>query len=302
MRADDSSWPSSYDKEARSARAIPFLHVIGRAASMQQVSPIDCPSQPEQTARAAALRDPEPLRRQRVDLARDFRLSVIVPVLNERRTLPQVVQKIRATEIPCEIILVDDGSTDGSRELIQSWEDLPDIRVSLHASNCGKGAAVRTGCELATGDAVVVQDADLEYDPHDFWRLLEPILAREADVVFGSRFAEPRGRVSPRWHRAANGLLTMAANTALGLALTDMETCYKMVRRDVLQQVLPHLCETGFGIEPELTARLARLPGVRIREVPISYQGRTYAAGKKIRARDGLWALWCIVRYGLLKR
>ena len=235
-------------------------------------------------------------------VARDFRLSVVVPVLNERNTLPHVVDRIRGTGIPCEIILVDDGSTDGSRELIQSWREMPDVVVGLHAGNRGKGAALRTGFQLASGDAVVVQDADLEYDPHDFASMLEPLLAGEADVVFGSRFADCGKTVSPLWHRSANRLLTATANLAMGLSLTDMETCYKMIRRDVLEQVLPDLRETGFGIEPELTARLARVPGVRIREVPISYEARTYAAGKKIRASDGVWALWCILRYGLLKR
>jgi GT2 family glycosyltransferase len=235
-------------------------------------------------------------------LPQDFRLSVVIPILNERATLARVIQRIRATKIPCEIILVDDGSTDGSRELIESLRSEPDIRVGVHATNRGKGAAVRTGFELASGQAVVVQDADLEYDPRDFWSMLAPILANEADVVFGSRFASPRGVRSPLWHRAANRLLTAAANLATGLSMTDLETCYKMMRRDVLQRVVPELQEKGFGIEPELAARLARLPGVRFREVPISYQGRTYAAGKKIRARDGVWALWCILRYGLMKR
>lgn len=236
------------------------------------------------------------------DLPADFRLSVVVPILNERKTLPEIVDRIRGTRIPCEIILVDDGSTDGSRELVQSWEDLPDVTVGMHDRNRGKGAAIRTGFQLASGQAVVVQDADLEYDPRDFWRMLRPIVHDEADVVFGSRFAGPNGSRSPRWHRAANGLLTAACNWMTGLALTDMETCYKMVRRDLLMRVVPDLNETGFGIEPELTLRLARLPGVRIAEVPISYQGRTYAAGKKILWSDGVWALWCIARYGLIDR
>jgi glycosyltransferase involved in cell wall biosynthesis len=235
-------------------------------------------------------------------LPQGFRLSVVVPVLNERATLADVVQRIRDSQIPCEIVLVDDGSTDGSRELIESWRDSPDVVVGLHPNNLGKGAALRTGFALASGQAVVVQDADLEYDPQDFWSMLRPILDDEADVVFGSRFAAPRGVPSPLWHRAANRVLTAATNATTGLSLTDMETCYKMVRRDVLARVLPDLQESGFGIEPELTVRLARLAGVRVREVPISYRGRTYTAGKKIRARDGAWALWCILRYGLLKR
>jgi glycosyltransferase involved in cell wall biosynthesis len=230
-----------------------------------------------------------------------FRLSVVVPIFNEVDTVAAVVERIRATQIPCEIILVDDGSTDGSRELIQAWQDLPDVRIGLHKTNRGKGAAIRTGFGLAAGQAVVVQDADLEYDPRDLWRMLEPILADEADAVFGSRFAQPPGEISPRWHRFVNRVLTAASNWTTGLALTDMETCYKMVRRDVLERIRPALRETGFGIEPELTARLARVPGVRVREVPVRYQGRTYAAGKKIGCGDGMWALWCIVRYGLLK-
>jgi glycosyltransferase involved in cell wall biosynthesis len=236
------------------------------------------------------------------DLPDGFRLSVVVPVLNERNTLPEIVDRIRATQIPCEIILVDDGSTDGSRELALSWQGLPDITVGVHDRNRGKGSAIRTGFQLASGQAIVVQDADLEYHPSDFWRMLEPILGGKAEVVFGSRFASADNACSPLWHRAANRLLTATCNWATGLSLTDMETCYKMVRRDVLARILPDLKETGFGIEPELTLRLARLPGVRICEVPVSYRGRNYAAGKKILWSDGVWALWCIFRYGLLKR
>jgi glycosyltransferase involved in cell wall biosynthesis len=227
-----------------------------------------------------------------------LRLSVVVPVYNEVATLSEVVRRVRACGLPCQIVLVDDGSRDGSRELLESWRGQPDLTILVHQQNRGKGAAVRTGFAAAAGDVVVVQDADLEYDPADLPALVEPIAAGQADAVYGSRFADRRARVSGFWHTSANRWLTRLSNLTTGLALSDMETCYKAVRRDVLRQVLPLLREERFGIEPELTARLARLPGVRIVERPIAYSGRSYAQGKKITWRDGLRAVWCIVRYG----
>lgn len=226
----------------------------------------------------------------------DFRLSVVVPVYNERATLADVVARIRDTRLAAEIILVDDCSNDGSTELIESWRGQPDLILAKHAENRGKGMALRTGFALATGDAVVVQDADLEYDPHDWAKLLAPLIANEADVVYGSRFLDSDQGVGT-WHRRGNEWITWLSNRRTGLALTDAETCYKLIRRSLLTQILPDLLEEGFGIELELTARLARLPGVRFVELPIGYHPRWYDAGKKIGIRDLFRALWCIVRY-----
>ena len=231
-----------------------------------------------------------------------FKLSVVIPVYNEVRTIEQVIARVRAAAIPCEIVIVDDGSRDGTRELLtrlrESRDGLHgDLRIVLHERNQGKGAALKTGFELATGDVVVVQDADMEYDPRDFRQLLQPIIEGEADVVYGSRFSHVEGPVRSYWHEFANRVITRLSNWKSGKNLTDVETCYKMIRRDVLAQVTPNLREKRFGIEIELTFKLARLPGVRFYERPISYAGRSYAEGKKIGLRDGLRALWCIVRY-----
>ena len=223
-----------------------------------------------------------------------FRLSVVIPVFNEVRTLAKVIDRVRATGLPCEIILVDDGSTDGTRELLSSYDKSSDVVIVLHDKNCGKGAALKSGFLQATGDVVLVQDADLEYDPAEYPRLIKPILNGTADVVYGSRFAEgkPHG-----WHAIANRLVTQVSNHFTGLQLTDMETCYKVFRREVIQQIAPTLKENGFGIEPELTAKIARLPHIRLQEVPVSYTARGYAEGKKIGWRDGLWAIWCAMKY-----
>jgi glycosyltransferase involved in cell wall biosynthesis len=231
-----------------------------------------------------------------LDLPPDFLLSVIVPIYNERETIAEVVARVRAAELPCELILVDDASRDGTRELLASWPAAAALRIVLHETNRGKGAAVRTGLAEARGTAVIVQDADTEYDPQEIWQLLPPLVRGEADVVYGSRFAAGEA-VSPWWHRAANGLITWVSNRATGLALTDVETCYKLIRRDCLTPLLPLLAEEGFGIELELTGRLARQTGIRFAEVPISYHPRWYEAGKKIGWRDGFWALWCAIRY-----
>lgn len=228
-----------------------------------------------------------------------FRLSVVVPVFNEVRTIEQIVRQIRASGVPVEIVIVDDGSTDGTRQRLDTLAGDEDIRIVLHDRNQGKGAALRTGFRYVTGDVVIVQDADLEYDPADYARLLQPIIEEGADVVFGSRFLGDSHRVLYIWHFLGNRLLTFLSNVTTNLNLTDMETCYKAFRRDVLLQVLPKLRENRFGIEPELTARTAKIPGVKIHEVAIRYYGRTYAEGKKITWRDGAWALWCILRYGI---
>jgi glycosyltransferase involved in cell wall biosynthesis len=199
-----------------------------------------------------------------------------------------------------EVIVVDDGSTDGSRELLQGGLRSRIDKLILHHKNTGKGAAVRSGIAVATRDYVIVQDADREYDPADIPKLLVPALDGRADVVFGSRFAGGEShRVLYFWHSLGNRLLTLLSNMSTNVNLTDMECCYKLFRRQVIQSLA--LRENGFGFEPEVTAKVARLPGIRIYEVGISYSGRTYAEGKKIRWSDGAWALWCILRYGLLR-
>jgi glycosyltransferase involved in cell wall biosynthesis len=226
-----------------------------------------------------------------------FRLSVVIPVYNELNTVGDVVARVRRCGVPCEIILIDDASTDGTRQLLESWRDQPDLRILFHERNQGKGAALKTGFEHATGDAVIVQDADLEYDPAEYRYLLQPIVQDEADAVFGSRFAGDSQRVLYFWHYVGNRVLTTLSNCFTNLNLTDMETCYKVFTRETIQKIVPTLREKRFGFEPEITAKVASLPGIRIYERPISYSGRTYAEGKKITWRDGLRALWCIVRY-----
>lgn len=231
-----------------------------------------------------------------------FKLSVVIPVYNEVRTLAKVVARVRDTGLPLEIVIVDDGSTDGTRDLLAHWADASDpanadLIVVLHERNQGKGGALRTGFARCTGDVIVVQDADLEYDPQDFRALLQPIVEDRADVVYGSRFSHVDGQVHHFWHRWGNQLITRLSNWKSGRALTDVETCYKMVRRELVEQVSPTLRERGFGIELELTFKLARIPGVRFYERPISYHGRTYREGKKIGVKDGLWAMWCILWY-----
>jgi hypothetical protein len=226
-----------------------------------------------------------------------FLLSVVMPVFNELHTIDEIIARVRACGIPCELIIVDDGSTDGTRDLLQKYKADADVTLLFHARNEGKGAALKKGFMQAKGDVVVVQDADLEYDPADYSRLLQPIIENQADAVFGSRFSGGSHRVLYFWHSAGNRLITLLSNLFTNLNLTDIETCYKMFRKELIQQVAPTLREPRFGIEPELTAKLARVRGVRIYERPINYSGRTYAQGKKIGWRDGLRALWCILRY-----
>jgi hypothetical protein len=228
----------------------------------------------------------------------DFKLSVVIPVYNEEATLRTILARVSSIPIPKEIILVDDCSTDGTREILRTLTRVPGLQLIRKPHNEGKGAALRTGFAAATGDVVVVQDADLEYDPRDFPRLLQPIIEDRADVVYGSRFPRDAPR-DPSWlHRFGNGLLTRASNLFTGLRLTDMETGYKAFRRDVLRGIEIH--QDRFGFEPEVTAKLARR-GARVVEVPIDYDARSYTEGKKIGVKDAINALYCIVRYGWWK-
>ena len=230
-------------------------------------------------------------------------VSVVIPVFNEMRTLEQVIKRVQAVPVEKEIILVDDYSNDGSRELVQSLGEQPNVRAVLHEYNQGKGAALRSGFAAAAGDVVLIQDADLEYDPNDYPKLLGPIVANDADVVYGSRFAGGEThRVLYFWHSVGNRFLTLLSNMMTNLNLTDMEVCYKVFRREIIQSI--DLKENRFGFEPEVTARLARFrkpDGSRLKifEVGISYAGRTYEEGKKIGWRDGVRAIWCIIRYNL---
>lgn len=227
----------------------------------------------------------------------DFVLSVVIPVYNEAKTLEKVIARVRETHLPMEIICVDDGSQDGTREVLKRLVDEQEIKAVFHERNQGKGAALRTGFIEATGDIVVVQDADMEYDPQDLRLLIQPILDDGADVVYGSRFSGPDRAVSPLWHLAANKVITNLFNVFHGHRFTDVETCYKLFRRELIQKIAPKLREKRFGIELEMTARLLKDRNVRFHERPIRYARRSYAEGKKIGWRDGIWALWCIVRY-----
>jgi glycosyltransferase involved in cell wall biosynthesis len=229
-----------------------------------------------------------------------LKLSVVIPCYNEVATIDRILAAVRASpHADKEIIVVDDGSVDGTRERI-SGELRPLIdQLVLHERNQGKGAALRSGIKAATGDVVIIQDADLEYDPAQYPRMLAPIMDGRADVVFGSRFigAEPH-RVLYFWHRAGNAVLTLLSNMFTNLNLTDMETCYKAFRREVIQSI--PIEENRFGFEPEITAKVAKR-GLRIYEVGISYYGRTYAEGKKIGYRDGFRAIYCILKYNLFR-
>lgn len=222
-------------------------------------------------------------------------LSVVMPVYNEARTIVAVIERVlqAPVDLAKEIIVVDDASTDGTRQLLQNMSS-GEIRLVLHEVNQGKGAAIRTGVAQATGDIVLIQDADLEYDPRDYPLLLEPILEGHADVVFGNRFHGGPHRVLYFWHYAANRFLTLLTNLLTGLNVTDMEVGYKVFRRDVLRRLT--LTSDRFGFEPEVTVKVAKL-GCRVYEVPIRYYGRTYQEGKKITWRDGVAALFHLLRY-----
>ena len=235
----------------------------------------------------------------------NFLLSVVIPVYNERNTLMQLLDRVREVPVRKEIVLVDDCSKDGTRDLLKSLEQQPNddpmnrLSIQFHDVNRGKGAAVRTGFNRATGDVFIIQDADLEYDPSEIPRLLQPIIQGRADVVFGSRFlGDQPHRVLYYWHSLGNRVLTTLSNLTTNLNLTDMETCYKLFSKEIMQQISPHLQQERFGIEPELTARVSAIP-CRIFEMSISYHGRTYDEGKKIGLKDGFSALWCIVKYGM---
>ncbi len=231
-----------------------------------------------------------------------MRLSVVIPCYNELHTIDAIINAVNGSPYPSkEIIIVDDCSTDGTRDKLKS-EIEGSGRVAMvlyHQINQGKGAALRTGIQAATGDLVIIQDADLEYDPNEYPRLIEPILQNKADVVFGSRFSGGDAhRVLYYWHRLGNGFLTTLSNIFTNLDLTDMETCYKVFRREIIQGIA--IEENRFGFEPEITAKVGKLD-CRIYEVGISYYGRTYAEGKKIGWRDGLRAIYCILKYNLFR-
>ena len=224
-----------------------------------------------------------------------MKLSVVIPVYNEAATVHEIIDRVQRVAIDKEIIIVDDCSTDGTRDvLLTIAKDHPNLTVLHHETNYGKGRALRTGFTAARGQYVIIQDADLEYDPEDYFKLLNPLEQNKADAVFGSRFLSTQEhRVLYFWHSLGNKLLTLLSNMATDLNLSDMETCYKVFRRELIQSI--PLEEDRFGFEPEITAKLAR-SGARIYEVGIAYHGRTYEEGKKIGMKDGFRALWCIFK------
>ena len=225
-----------------------------------------------------------------------MKLSVVMPVYNEHATLREVVGKVLAVPLEKELICIDDGSRDGSREILSELQSKhPEIRVVIQPHNMGKGAALRRGIQESTGDYVVIQDADLEYDPAEYPTLLEPLIQGKADVVYGSRFqGSGPHRVLYFWHSVGNSILTLLSNALTNMNLTDMETCYKVFRREVIQSI--PIEENRFGFEPEITVKIAKRR-LRVYEVGISYWGRTYEEGKKIGWKDGFRALWCLLKY-----
>lgn len=241
-----------------------------------------------------------------------FLFTVVMPVFNEAKTIASMIDRVCKVELPMELVVVDDGSTDGTTDVLRKLEqrDLEQgkaghanslgtikTRYLYHETNEGKGAALKTGFQAATGDVVGIQDADQEYDPQEFVVLLSTILQDEADVVYGSRFAAGNKTNSPGWHKFGNGLITWFSNRMTGLNVTDAETCYKLIRKSCLDEIVDGLKEKRFGIELEMTAKLAKNKSIRFDERPISYDKRTYAEGKKIGIKDGFRALWCILKY-----
>jgi glycosyltransferase involved in cell wall biosynthesis len=226
-----------------------------------------------------------------------MKLSVVIAVYNEKQTILEILRQIRQVPLPKEIIVVDDFSADGTRDLLKNLPPSDDLKILYQPRNMGKGAALRAGFQAVSGDIVVIQDADLEYDPAEYPNLIQPIMANKADVVFGSRFLSGPHRVLFFWHYVANRFLTMMSNMMTDLNLSDMETCYKVFRAEVLRKI--RLRENRFGFEPEFTAKVARAR-CRIYEVPISYSGRDYSEGKKIGWKDGVAALYFIFKYRLV--
>jgi glycosyltransferase involved in cell wall biosynthesis len=223
-----------------------------------------------------------------------MKLSVVIPVYNEKNTIIEVLRRVREVDIPKEIIIVDDFSTDGTRGILQALPSSEDLQIIYQPINTGKGAALRAGFAVVSGDIVIIQDADLEYDPAEYPGLIQPILANKADVVFGSRFLGGPHRVLLFWHSVGNRILTALSNIFTDLNLSDMETCYKAFRIDILKSIT--LCENRFGFEPEFTAKISKAR-CRVYEVPISYSGRDYSEGKKIGWKDGVAAIYFIIRY-----
>ncbi len=261
-----------------------LFNLIQEPANGQSSQPDDIPA-------------PSALKFSRRALPTDYTLSVLIPVYNEVGTLLELLQRVREVEIKKEVVLVDDGSTDGTIDLMRKEIEgrYADVKVLYHEKNRGKGAAIRTAIAAATGDYLIVQDADLEYDPREYFNLLEPLLDGRADVVFGSRFLGGGAhRVHFFWHRIGNGLLTLLSNMLTNLNLTDMEVCYKVFKREVIQSI-PLRCNR-FDFEPEITAKVAKRR-CRVYEVPISYSGRDYDEGKKIGWKDGVQAIWTILKY-----
>jgi glycosyltransferase involved in cell wall biosynthesis len=281
----------------------PNGHADGAARSermepLPSTPPVNLPDSQDERVRLLQQLLGEPACRQLgiYPIPAGFKLSVVIPCYNEERWIRELVRRVRAVPIPKEIIIVDDCSKDGTRAILREL-DGGDVRVVYQEKNQGKGAALRTGFANATGDVVIVQDADLEYDPAEYPRLIQPILENRADVVYGSRFIGETHRVLYFWHSVCNKMLTLLSNMFTNLNLTDMETCYKVFRREVLQGI--KLRSNRFGFEPEITAKIARKrkPAWRVYEVPISYSGRTYEEGKKIGLKDAFSAFFSIIRF-----